>query len=31
MLQDNNEEIFPIVDEQGNITGTATRGECHGE
>lgn len=30
MQQDNNEEIFPIVDEQGNITGTATRGECHG-
>lgn len=26
---DNNQEMFPIVDEQGNITGTATRGECH--
>lgn len=21
--------MFPIVDEQGNITGAATRGECH--
>lgn len=27
---DNQEEMFPIVDEQGNITGAATRGECHG-
>ena len=26
---DNKEEMFPIVDEQGNITGAATRGECH--
>lgn len=26
---DNNEEMFPVVDEQGNITGAATRGECH--
>ena len=26
---DNNEEMFPIVDEEGNITGTATRKECH--
>ena len=26
---DNAEEMFPIVDEQGNITGAATRGECH--
>ena len=23
------EEIFPIVDENGNITGSATRAECH--
>ena len=23
------EEMFPIVDEQGNIVGAATRGECH--
>ena len=29
MLSDNNQEMFPIVDEQGNITGAATRGECH--
>lgn len=29
MQSDNNEEMFPIVDEQGNITGAATRGECH--
>lgn len=27
--QDNNAEEFPLVDEQGNITGSATRGECH--
>lgn len=29
MLSDNNQEVFPIVDEDGNITGSATRGECH--
>ncbi len=29
MKSDNKEEMFPIVDEDGNITGTATRGECH--
>ena len=29
MLSDNQEEMFPIVDEQGNIVGAATRGECH--
>ena len=29
MPNDNNQEMFPIVDEQGNITGAATRGECH--
>lgn len=29
MKQDNNSEIFPIVDEQGNVIGRATRGECH--
>ncbi len=30
MLQkDNNEEMFPIVDEEGNILDAATRGECH--
>ena len=30
MQKDNNEEMFPVVDEQGNIVGAATRGECHG-
>lgn len=29
MKKDNNEEMFPIVDEQGNIISAATRGECH--
>lgn len=29
MNADNNQEIFPLVDEEGNIIGTATRGECH--
>ena len=29
-MKDNSEELFPIVDEDGNITGAATRGECHG-
>ncbi len=28
-LHDNDRELFPIVDEAGNITGSATRGECH--
>ena len=28
-MRDNNEEMFPIVDEEGNITGAASRGECH--
>lgn len=28
-MKDNNEEMFPIVDKEGNITGAATRGECH--
>lgn len=26
---DNEEEMLPLVDEQGNITGAATRRECH--
>lgn len=26
---DHNEEIFPIVDENGTVIGNATRGECH--
>ena len=30
MKHDNSEEMFPVVDEQGNILGAATRGECHG-
>lgn len=29
MNKDNQEELFPLVDENGNITGAATRGECH--
>lgn len=29
MNSDNNEEMFPLVDDQGNILGAATRGECH--
>ena len=28
-MQDNNKERFPIVDDEGNVTGSATRGECH--
>ena len=27
--KDNREEMFPLVDEEGNIIGAATRGECH--
>jgi len=27
---DNQNEIFPIVDEDGHVIGSATRGECHG-
>ncbi len=27
--RDDSQEMFPIVDEQGNIVGAATRGECH--
>ncbi|KAA6326397.1 Isopentenyl-diphosphate Delta-isomerase [termite gut metagenome] len=30
MNQDNDDELFPVTDEQGNITGSATRRECHG-
>jgi isopentenyldiphosphate isomerase len=26
---DNQQEIFPIVDENGAVVGSATRGECH--
>lgn len=28
-LHDNLNEMLPLVDEEGNITGAATRGECH--
>ncbi len=30
MNHDNSQEMFPVVDEAGNVTGYATRGECHG-
>ncbi|MDE6810957.1 MAG: NUDIX domain-containing protein, partial [Muribaculaceae bacterium] len=30
MTQDNFKEIFPIVDEMGNVIGAASRAECHG-
>ena len=26
---DNSQEIFPVVDENGNVIGSATRQECH--
>lgn len=29
MKQDNHEELFPVVDEEGNILDAATRGRCH--
>ena len=29
MNYDNGKEMLPLVDEQGNITGAASRGECH--
>ncbi|MBR5531979.1 MAG: NUDIX domain-containing protein [Bacteroidales bacterium] len=29
MKKDNSNEIFPIVDKEGNTIGSATRGECH--
>lgn len=28
-MKDNNQELFPLVDEEGRVTGKATRGECH--
>ena len=28
-MKDNSEEMFPLIDEEGNITGAASRGECH--
>lgn len=30
MMQDNADEIFPIVDDDGTVIGRASRGECHG-
>ena len=29
MKQDNGDERFPLVDEEGRVIGSATRGECH--
>ncbi len=29
-MKDNQNEIFPVVNEDGNVIGSATRGECHG-
>lgn len=28
-MKDNDKEMLPLVDEEGNVTGSATRGECH--
>lgn len=28
-MKDNSQELLPIVDESGHVTGSATRGECH--
>ena len=28
-MQDNNQELLPLVDEVGNVIGSATRGQCH--
>ena len=28
-MRDNQQEMFPIVDEEGTVIGQATRGECH--
>lgn len=28
-MEDNNQELFPIVDEEGIVKGSATRAECH--
>lgn len=30
MKTDNSNELFPLVDCEGNVIGSATRGECHG-
>ena len=29
-MKDNGDELFPLVDEEGTITGAASRRECHG-
>ncbi|MGI6222377.1 MAG: NUDIX hydrolase [Prevotella sp.] len=29
MNKDNKDELFPVVDEEGNVTGSITRGEAH--
>ena len=29
ICMDNQQEIFPLVDEEGRVIGSATRGECH--
>jgi isopentenyldiphosphate isomerase len=29
-MMDNQREMFPVVDEEGNVIGSASRGECHG-
>lgn len=29
-MKDNVQEIFPVMDEAGEVIGSATRGECHG-
>ena len=29
LMKDNSEERFPLVDETGQVIGSATRGECH--
>lgn len=28
-MKDNEQELFPLVDEEGKVIGKATRGECH--
>lgn len=28
-MKDNDKEMLPLVDDEGNVTGSATRGECH--
>ncbi|MDE6756717.1 MAG: NUDIX domain-containing protein [Muribaculaceae bacterium] len=28
-MADNSNEIFPVVDNEGRVTGSATRGQCH--